>query len=100
MLSVGSMVRVSPATAATPLKVRRGRSWPVSAVCVLLAMLVTVSLQSEVQWGTEYPLVPWEDMWQEMEMMSVGMNCVPEDSTCRHVTNTNTSQKLVPQWCR
>ncbi|XP_045101264.1 uncharacterized protein LOC123498160 [Portunus trituberculatus] len=81
-------------------QVRRARHCFPSAMCAMLTMLVPVSLQIESRWGVEYPVVPWEDMWQEMEMMAVGKNCPTEISTCWHTANETIAQALVPQVCR
>lgn len=81
-------------------QVRRARHCSPSVVCVVLVMLVPLSLQTESRWGLEYPVVPWEDMWQEMEMMSKDKNCPTESSTCWHTSNATTPQQLVPQVCR
>ena len=89
------MVTASLTPPATSLEGRRAWCWSVFGVCVVLAMLVPVSLQS-----IEYPLVPWEDMWQEVDMMAAGKNCEPETSTCWHVTNSTTSKTLVKEVCR
>lgn len=74
--------------------------WPLRVACVLLAVMVPVSLQGDVGWGTEYPLVPWEDLWREVEEMTEGMqDCHAETSTCWPTTNTSVQAK-VAEVCR
>ena len=95
----GAVIRTSSSSAAMLPQVKGAGQCSSNFVCVVLAMLVTMSLQIESQWGVEYPVVPWEDMWQEMEMMAKGKNCPTEISTCWHTANA-TSQPLVPELCR
>ncbi|XP_050715817.1 uncharacterized protein LOC126998350 isoform X2 [Eriocheir sinensis] len=74
--------------------------WPLRVAYVLLAVMVPVSLQGDVGWGTEYPLVPWEDLWREVEEMTEGMqDCHAETSTCWPTTNTSVQAK-VAEVCR
>lgn len=70
---------------------------------MMLVVVVPMSLQIESRWGVEYPVVPWEDMWQEVEMMATGNNCPVETATCWHAanaTNATSAEQLVPQACR
>ncbi|KAK3867662.1 hypothetical protein Pcinc_026903 [Petrolisthes cinctipes] len=40
----------------------------------------------------EYPLIPWEDLWKEVDIMMAGKeNCLPEFSHCWYDNNTTTT---------
>lgn len=101
MVHYGRIVKASRMSPTMLLRIASG-GWSLHVVCVLVAALLSVSLQTDVQWGTEYPLVPWEDMWQEVEEMTEGMRtCRAEDATCWSATNASSDSRVkVSNICR
>ncbi|XP_069955164.1 uncharacterized protein [Cherax quadricarinatus] len=86
--------------------VTMARRTAAGTICLFLIILTCTPVLSLGVMGGEYPVVPWEDMREEVEEMLDNMNqCVREESLCWH-NNTKAAAILhdshelcKPCWC-